>query len=80
MDQAPDEDVQYEPAGPPYHYDSRQGYAEAYGYDSPEAYEKARASYDDSGTGHHPGLCSSRCPSCKEPQHRGGLELERGAG
>lgn len=44
-----------------YRYDSRGDYAAAHGFDSVEAYEAARASYDADGTGHHQDLCSKRC-------------------
>jgi hypothetical protein len=40
-----------------YSYDSREDYAEAYGYGSVEEYDQAREWYDSRGTGHHPGLC-----------------------
>jgi hypothetical protein len=62
-----------------YRFDSRVDYAKAYGYESPEAYELARASYEDKpdwgdglGSSHHPDLCDSRCPCKTRP--RGGTE------
>jgi hypothetical protein len=51
-----------------YSYNSYDDYAEAYDYDSADDYAKARAAYNDESTGHHPSICSRRCPCKTQPR------------